>query len=153
MPCFKYVRVLNILLLSICQGTEFSGLHKVYIFHKYFRVLEMRQDAFMEELWILQDFKYASFCICKLYTRFWICLNVAQGFECSSASKHASAWIMAKLWIWEGHTGCWICLYKPEYTLIMLNMLDYACTFLNKQSSEYAKNLNVSDAERSKRFL
>ena len=28
----------------------------------------------------------------------------------------------------------------------MLNMLEYACIYLNKQSSEYARILNVSDA-------
>ena len=28
----------------------------------------------------------------------------------------------------------------------MLNMLKHACIYLNKQSSEYAKILNVSDA-------
>ena len=30
-----------------------------------------------------------------------------------------------------------------EYTLIMLNMLEYACIYLNKQSSEYAKIMHV----------
>ena len=34
----------------------------------------------------------------------------------------------------------------PEYALIMLNMLEFACIYLNKQSSEYARILNVSDA-------
>ena len=30
--------------------------------------------------------------------------------------------------------------------LIMLNMLEYVCIYLNKQSSEYARILNVSNA-------
>ena len=29
---FKYVRVLNTQRLLICQGFEFSGLHKIYLF-------------------------------------------------------------------------------------------------------------------------
>ena len=32
-----------------------------------------------------------------------------------------------------------------EYPLIMRNMLEYACIYLNKQSSEYARILNMSD--------
>ena len=33
-----------------------------------------------------------------------------------------------------------------EYVLIMLNMLEYVCIYLNKQSSQYPRVLNVSDA-------
>ena len=40
-----------------------------------------------------------------------------------------------------------------EYALIMLNMLNYACIYLNKQSSEYTVFLNVSDAGHSKKPL
>ena len=36
-----------------------------------------------------------------------------------------------------------------EYALIMLNMLEYACIYLNKQSFEYARIPNVSDAVHS----
>ena len=35
--------------------------------------------------------------------------------------------------------------YACECALIMVNMLDYALVYLNKQSSEYAIMLNVSD--------
>ena len=50
------------------------------------------------------------------------------------------------------HTGCWICLIKPEYVLC-INMREYAlvteydwiCKHLKKQSAEYARILNVSD--------
>ena len=61
---------------------------------------------------------------------------------------------MAKLWIWKGYTGCWICLNKPEHVLIMsmhenvsitLNMIEYAGIYLKKQSAQYARILNVSD--------
>ena len=40
-----------------------------------------------------------------------------------------------------------------EYTLIILNMLEYACIYQNKQSSEYASIINVSNAVRSVRSL
>ena len=60
---------------------------------------------------------------------------------------------MARLWICEGYTGCWICLNKPKYTLyvnnytsITMNMIEYVCINLKKQSAEYARILNVSDA-------
>ena len=33
-----------------------------------------------------------------------------------------------------------------EYGLIMLNMIGYACIYLNKQSDEYARILNVFEA-------
>ena len=33
-----------------------------------------------------------------------------------------------------------------EYALIMLNVINYACIYLKKQSAEYARILNVSDA-------
>ena len=47
----------------------------------------------------------------------------------------------------------WKCLNMCEYTLIMLNMLEYTWIYLNKQSSEYARLVNVSDAVRSIRSL
>ena len=40
-----------------------------------------------------------------------------------------------------------------EYGLIKLNMLEYACIYLNKQGSEYRRILNVSDAVDSIRSL
>ena len=36
-----------------------------------------------------------------------------------------------------------------EYALIMLNVLEYTCTYLNKQSSEYARILNLFDTVQS----
>ena len=50
---------------------------------------------------------------------FWICLvYVSQGFNKASGSKYAMAQNMARLWICEGYTGCWICLNKPDYALL-----------------------------------
>ena len=41
-----------------------------------------------------------------------------------------------------------------EYALIILNMLKYACVYLNKQSSEYTRRiLNVFDAVHTMRSL
>ena len=37
----------------------------------------------------------------------------------TSSSKYARAENMAKLWISMGCTGFWICLNKPEYSLIV----------------------------------
>ena len=51
---------------------------------------------------------------------------------------------MARLWICEGYTGCWICL----------NMIEYVGIYLKKQSDEYTRiTLNVSDAVHSIRSL
>ena len=40
-----------------------------------------------------------------------------------------------------------------EHALITLNMFEYACIYLNKQSSEYARIPNVSDSVHSIRSL
>ena len=51
---------------------------------------------------------------------FWICLvNISQGFKQASGSKYAMTQNMSRLWIREGYKGCWICLNKPEYALII----------------------------------
>ena len=39
------------------------------------------------------------------------------------------------------------------YTLITLNMIEYSSLYLKKQSSEYARILNVSDAVHSIKLL
>ena len=73
-----------------------------------------------------------GFCVYKRCTRFWIWLfNVSQGFQQASSSKYARAQNMTRLGICEGYTGCWICLNKPEYTL----MPQYAWICLN--NAEY----------------
>ena len=58
----------------------------------------------------------------------------------------------------EDYTGCLICLNNAlkylntrEYILIMLNMLEYISLYLNKQSSEYARILNMCGAVHSMR--
>ena len=46
-----------------------------------------------------------------------------------------------------------VVLHKPEYALIMLNMLEYLCIYLKKQSSECVRILNVSSAIHSMRSM
>ena len=69
---------------------------------------------------------------------------------------------MPGLVIWQGCEyasvlqGAEYALIMPqyhEYGLIKLNMLEYACIYLNKQGSEYRRILNVSDAVDSIRSL
>ena len=48
MSRFKYVKVLNIPGLSICQGFEFQGYRGFNYFRKYDRALGMGWDAIME---------------------------------------------------------------------------------------------------------
>ena len=74
--------------------------------------------------------------------RFWICLvKVSQGFEYGSGSKYDKAQNMTRV-----TQGAQICLNKPEYVLIMMNVVEDAWIYLNKQSSEYVRILNMSDA-------
>ena len=99
-----------------------------------------------------------GFFICKCYTRFWTCLNMAKKF------LNKQFWYfhrvlnvrpvlnMPELRIWQ------TCEYVRvtqvgEYAWIMLNMLEYACIYPNKQSSECAKILNMCDAVHSLRSL
>ena len=49
MSGFKYFKDLNISGLSVCQGSEFTGLHKVLLFCKYDRILNLCQHVIMEE--------------------------------------------------------------------------------------------------------
>ena len=108
-----------------------------------------------EYVWIYynkQDSEYVSY---NTYCKVTLQVN-----EYLLRDKHiqnpSRAQNMVRLWICEGYTGCWICLNKPdmpEYALIMyqyayatLNINEYASIYLTKQSVEYAKILNVSDA-------
>ena len=88
----------------------------------------------MSEFWIFVNFR-----------KFDRVLNMQQdvimkGFWIFQDSEYAS--FMTRLWICEGYTGCRICLNKPEYALISLDMREYALTILS-----------VSDAVRSPRSL
>ena len=115
--------------------------------------------------WVCQVCVYASVVQVSEYA--WIWLNDAlwQGSEYVWSTFHR-AQNMARLWISKGYKGCWICLNKPEYALIMsqyewiclkscwiwLNILTY--TWKKKQSAEYdIIILSVSDAVYSIRSL
>ena len=97
--------------------------------------------------------------VCKLFTRFWISKQ-------ASGSEYVRAHNMPRLWILicEGYTGCWICLNKSEYALMIfqyawlslltLNMIECGGIYLKKKkSAEYARILNVPDAVHSRRLL
>ena len=88
---------------------------------------------------------------------FSICLvKVSLAFEYASSSKCQCSEYGKIVNIQGLHrvlNMLWKCLNMCEYTLIMLNMLEYTWIYLNKQSSEYARLVNVSDAVRSIRSL
>ena len=123
----------------------------------------------MSKFWLFQDSKYAQFLHMRglhkilnmpqydwimpewtvlTMAGFWICLiKVSQGFEYASDSKCARAWNMARLWICEGSTGCWIYLNIDEYSLIMpqyilmsLNNAKYTWIYLNIPESWIHQN-------------
>ena len=56
---FKYVRVLNIPALSICPGSEFPGLHRVYLIWKIWEGSEYACICFDELFWIWQGSEYS----------------------------------------------------------------------------------------------
>ena len=128
--------------------------------YAWVRVLNISWDAIMEAFWILEDCNMPDLWIWKRRTRFWIWLN--------------NAWINRSDYgrvlhvTGQSFTGFWICfrfrifqgsecdkivdmrelhrvLNMPEYVLIMLHMLEYTSRYLNQQTSEYARILNVSD--------
>ena len=84
----------------------------------------------IELFWLSQGSKYAL-------------VNVLQGSEYYSGSKHDRAWNIARLWTYKGLKGHWICwmslnlplkcLSMPEYASLMLNILEYAwITWFNR---------------------
>ena len=76
--------------------------------------------------------------VCKRFTRFWISKQ-------ASGSEYTRAHNMPRLWILicEGYTGCWICLNKSEYALMIfqyawlslltLNMIECGGIYLKKK--------------------
>ena len=90
----------------------------------------MHCDAIMEGFWIFQKLNmlgsaYASIIEGSesgwiipeqtvLTIELWVSLvKVSWGFEYASGSTYPGALNMSRLWICEGYTGCWMCLYKP----------------------------------------
>ena len=115
---FRYVGVLNIPGLLICQILNFQGYTEFNYFRKYDRVLNIREDLIMEGLLnipgLCQVFKYANATqgpeygwimseeTVRTMAGFRICLfKVSQGWECNSGSTYASLDIQYdKLCIW-----------------------------------------------------
>ena len=93
------------------------------------------------------------------YTRIWLNNALWQGSEYAWSTKYARAQNMARLWKCKGCTGCWICLNKLEYasmsqySWISLNNAEHIPAYAWKNSSEYARILNVFDAVHSIRSL
>ena len=108
-----------------------------------------------------------GFYICKRYKRFWIWLNNAlwQGSEYAMSMFRRvlnrlpvlSMPVLRRLGICKGFTGCWICLNKPEYALIMsqyaqicLNNAEYDWICHNiLEKTECGVCQNASDAVHS----
>ena len=88
----------------------------------------------LRHCWMNFYFRFRSLCIQLCRKRISLS-KVSQGFEYASGSKYVRALKIARLWICEAKTGFWICLSKPECALKMLNMLENAWLYLNKQSS------------------
>ena len=123
----NYVKVLNIPEFQICLVSAHANI---------------TQGSDYAWIWL-----FNAWINCSEYGRV---LNITlQSFEYDYCCKYASALNVAGFWGCEGYKGCWICLNKLKYALRMLNMLKHACIYLNKQSSEYAKILNVSDTVHS----
>ena len=112
---FKYVRVLNIPGLSICQASEYSRIINMAglwisridtwftYFRKYDSLLNMRWEATMEGFWIFQDSE-----ICQTFAY----VSIAQGTEYA--------------WIWLNIT--WInCPDRYDYGRV-LNRSDQSFT-------------------------
>ena len=79
------------IMLWLCEGSEYAQSS-----YKFDRLLKMFQVLNVSEFWIWHS------CICKGYTEFWICLNMAQ-----------------------------YALIMPEYALMSLNMPEHNWISLN----------------------
>ena len=150
------------------QSSRFPGLHKVCLFLKIWQGSEyVLGSNYGRDLSIL-EFKI---CHVSAYARVaegsehaWIWLNKAL-INCSDygrAFNMPPVLIIAGLGIWQGLEYArvtqgaeygWISLNMPEYALIWLDILEYGWIYLNKQSCEYARILNVSDPVQSIRSL
>ena len=110
---FKYVRVLNIRKFSlIWQGSEYG--------------FECNYGMVLNIPWlrVCQVCAYASVAQGSEYAWIWLNNALKQGSEYAWSTFHRflnkpPAQNMARMWICERYTGCWICLNKPEYALIM----------------------------------
>ena len=159
---FKYASVLNISELPICQGSEFPGLYRIYLFTQIWQGSEYALRCNYGRVLNVSGFLICQVFACASITKgsayVWIWLNNAW-IDCSSNGRvlnmpcesFTGFWIY--LWfsicqgwkygkvvnIWRLHKVLFnIC----EYAL-MLNMLENSCIYVNKQSSEYARILHI----------
>ena len=136
---------MNIPELSIGQGSEFPGLHLVYLFSKIWQGFEYVPGCIygmvfnIPGFWIDQISAYVSVTQDSEYAWIWLnnaWINCSDRFDYSrvlnmpvqrltgfwiylSGSKYGRARNMARLWICKGYTGCWICLNNLAYSLII----------------------------------
>ena len=117
------------------------------------RILNMCRDAIMEGFWIFQDSEYPRFLLIQALLKV---LNMPEyGWIMPSGGvlnmpglRFEGFWINLRF-----IQGLHRVLEKPEYALIMLNIIEYDSIYLKKQSAEYARILNVSDTVHSIRSL
>ena len=119
----------------MCRVLNMSKLWIFVNIRKYVRVLNLCLYIIKEVFWIFQDCKYVRFLNMQALHKVldmpeygWIMpygrvLNMPgprwQCFKLTYSSNYVRAQNMARLLISEGYKGCWICLNKSEYALIM----------------------------------
>ena len=87
-----------------CQGSEYAW--SSYMFD---RLLEMPRILNMPGFWIRHD------CIWKGYTKFWICLNMAQSASIMPEYASICLNVLQCAWTSVNIAGClWICMKVPE---------------------------------------
>ena len=96
----------NAWMLWLCQDSEYAW--SSYMFNRVLKCL------FMPQVLNVSEFQIWYSCICKGYTRFWICLDMAQH---DSMPEYASICLNAPqyAWTWLNSAECpWICLKMTE---------------------------------------
>ena len=127
-------------------------------------------QTIMEEYWIFQVFKYVRFLhmqalhkVLNMPEYSWV-MPHGRSTVLNMPSQHLT--VLNKLPVLNMSglrlcqvcehvrvTPCWICLNKLEYALIMSQYDEYSLITLKKNSTEYTRILQVSDAVHSIRSL
>ena len=115
----------------MCRVLNMSEFWIFVNFRKYDRVLNMCRDIIMEGFWIFQDSKYVKFLHMQALHKVlnvpeyrWVItygrlLNMPGQRSTVPVLNQPGLRIWTRLWRSEGYKGCWICLNKSEYALIM----------------------------------
>ena len=126
--CFKHVRVLNIRKFwLIWQGSEHAlGCNNGRVLN----ILDFRVCQVSAYASVAQGSEYTWSTFHKVWTKPF-------GSKYVRAQNMIVNMFVKRLWIFEGYTGCWICLNKPEYALIITQ---YAWICLNNAEYDIWKN-------------